>query len=225
MSAVTAASVATELGIADVDDADSAADRRVLLSADERARLIPLATSAVVDSMDRLGSPDAGISPMWPGARLVGTALTVLTAAGDNRIIHTALDAVQPGEVLVINGFGDGTRALIGDLIAERALSLGVAGFVIDGCVRDVDAIREIGMPVFARGVTPAGPYKNGPGQIGTPVAIGGVSVATGDVVIADADGVAFIPRARLDIVTGLAEEKLLDEADKRARIRDGSRG
>lgn len=224
---MSAASSATTQDISGLDGADSGAAviRRVLLRADERARLIPLATSAVVDSMDRLGSPDAGISPMWSGARLVGTALTVLTAAGDNRIIHTALDAVQPGEVLVINGFGDTTRALVGDLIAERALSLGVAGFVIDGCVRDVDAIREIGMPVFARGVTPAGPYKNGPGQIGTPVAIGGVSVATGDVVIADADGVAFIPRSRLSIVAGLAEEKLLDEADKRARIRDGSRG
>lgn len=195
---------------------------RATLTAGERAQLQPLATSAIVDSMDRLGSPDAGISPIWPGARLVGPALTVLTAAGDNRIIHSALDAVEPGEVLVINGFGDSTRALIGDLIAERALSLGVAGFVIDGCVRDADAIRELGMPVFARGVTPAGPYKNGPGQIGGPIAIGGVSVATGDVVVADADGVAFIPRDRLAVVAGLAERKLVDEAAKRAQIRGG---
>lgn len=198
----------------------AAESARVALSEAERSRLTALATSSIVDSMDRLGSPDAGISPVWSGARLVGTALTVLTAAGDNRIVHSALDLVRPGEVIVVNGFGDSTRALIGDLIAERALSLGVAGFVIDGCVRDAEAIQAIGMPVFARGITPAGPYKNGPGEIGGPVAIGGVSVATGDVVVADADGVAFIPRARLDVVAGLAEQKLAHEAAKRARIR-----
>lgn len=193
---------------------------RTPLSAAERGRLAPLAASAIVDSMERLGSPDAGISPTWAGARLVGPALTVLTAAGDNRIVHSALDVVQSGEVIVLNGFGDTTRALIGDLIAERALSLGVAGFVIDGCVRDVDAIRELGLPVFARGVTPAGPYKNGPGAIGSAVAIGGVAVLTGDVVVADADGVVFIPRAQLDTVVDLAEQKLASEAQKRASIR-----
>ncbi|MCJ1708557.1 methyltransferase [Microbacterium sp. VKM Ac-2923] len=193
---------------------------RAPLSASERERLAPLAASAVVDSMQRLGSPDAGISPTWAGARLVGPALTVLTAAGDNQIVHAALDVVQPGEVIVLNGFGDTTRALIGDLIAERALSLGVAGFVVDGCVRDVDAIRELGLPVFARGVTPAGPYKNGPGVIGGAVAIGGVAVLTGDVVVADADGVVFIPRAQLDTIVDLAEQKLESEARKRASIR-----
>lgn len=151
---------------------------------------------------------------------MVGTALTILTAAGDNQVVHTALDVAQPGEIIVINGFGDMTRALIGDLIAERAISLGVAGFVIDGCVRDVEAIREIGLPVFARGVTPAGPYKNGPGLIGGPVAIGGIAVNTGDIVIADADGVAFIPHADLDRIADKAEQKMIDEAAKRAQIR-----
>lgn len=196
---------------------------RAELTAAERDRLLGLATSSIVDSMDRLGSPDAGISAVWEGARLVGPALTVLTAAGDNRIVHAALDQAQPGEVIVINGFGDRTRALIGDLIAERAKSLGVAGFVIDGCVRDADAIRDLGLPVFARGVTPAGPYKNGPGEIGGAVAIGGVAVLAGDIVVADADGVAFVPRARLDVVADAAARKLADEAAKRSRIRGES--
>lgn len=200
-----------------------ATQTRVALTAAERTRLSGLATSSIVDSMDRLGSPDAGISPVWEGARLVGPALTVLTAAGDNRIVHAALDGAQRGEVVVINGFGDRTRALIGDLIAERAKSLGIAGFVIDGCVRDADAIRELGLPVFARGITPAGPYKNGPGEIGGAVAIGGVAVLTGDIVVADADGVAFIPRARLNDVTEAAELKLADEAAKRLRIREST--
>lgn len=198
----------------------SAPSSRIPLTDDERARLAGLATSSVVDSMDRLGSPDAGISAVWAGARLVGTALTVLTAAGDNRVVHAALDEALPGDVLVINGFGDRTRALIGDLIAERAKALGVAGFVIDGCVRDAEALSELGVPVFARGVTPAGPYKNGPGEIGGPVAIGGVAVLTGDVVIADADGVAFIRRDRLVEVSEAATRKLADEAEKRERIR-----
>lgn len=198
------------------------AGARTPLTPQELERLSRLATSSIVDSMDRLGSPDAGIRPIWPGARLAGPALTVLTAAGDNRIVHAALEVAQPGEIVVINGFGDRNRALIGDLIAERARSLGVAGFVIDGCVRDADAIHELGMPVFARGITPAGPYKNGPGHIGGPVAIGGVAVVSGDVVVADADGVAFIPRSHVAAVAAAAERKLADEADKRDRIRRG---
>lgn len=187
---------------------------------EQTSKLESLATSCIVDSMDRLGSPDAGISAVWPGARLAGPALTVLTAAGDNRIIHEALDQARPGDVLVVNGFGDRNRALIGDLIAERAKALGVAGFIIDGCVRDAEAIKEVGLPVFARGVTPAGPYKHGPGQINVPVAIGGVAVMPGDAVFADADGVAFIPQARVETVIAAAELKLAHEAAKREQIR-----
>lgn len=183
-------------------------------------RLQTLPAANIGDVQSRLGMMDAGIGPSWTGARIVGPALTVLTAAGDNQIIHAALDAALPGEVIVINGLGDMTRALIGELIGEKAHALGIAGFVIDGCVRDADNLAEIPMPTFARGFTPAGPYKNGPGYIGRPVAMGGMVVETGDVIVGDADGVVIIRRQDLESVITAAEGKFADETTKREMLR-----
>ena len=143
----------------------------------ERFASVPAAN--VADAQERFGVA-SGLVPMWTGARLAGPALTVWTRPGDNLYIHHALDLAQPGDIIVINGLGDVTRALIGDLIGIRAKSLGVGGFVIDGAVRDADALAECGMPVFARAVTPAGPYKHGPGRLQQPVAIAGVVVLPG---------------------------------------------
>lgn len=108
---------------------------------------------------------DAGIAPIWPGARIVGSALTVLTVAGDNKAVIDALDLIQPGDVLVINAGGHNGRAIIGDNLAQRFELFGATGAIIDGCARDRDIIESLGFPVFARGVTPAGPFKNGPGR------------------------------------------------------------
>ena len=102
---------------------------------------------------------------------------------------------------MVVNGSGDTTRALIGNLIGIRAKTLGIVGFVIDGAIRDTDALAALGLPVFARNVTPTGPYKNGPGRLGEPVAVGSVVVAPGDVVVADADGVVIVKSADVDSV------------------------
>ena len=190
------------------------------LTPEQRSRLNELSAAAIGDVMQRLGVVHSSISPVWAGARVVGPALTVLTAAGDNQVIHSALDLAAPDEVIVINGFGDETRALIGDLICEKARSLNISGFVVDGCVRDAEALASIPMPVFARGVTPAGPYKNGPGRLNVPIAVGGIAVIPGDVVVGDADGVVVIPRAELDAVIELAEAKLRAEDEKRTRLR-----
>ncbi|RNE62076.1 RraA family protein [Cryobacterium tepidiphilum] len=183
----------------------------------ERLALVPTATLG--DVMDRLGLMHSAIKPMWRGAVLVGRALTIWTRAGDNKTIHEALPLVRQDDVLVISGEGDETRALIGELIGRRAQVAGGAGFVIDGAVRDVDGLAELGVPVFARAVTPAGPYKFGPGRINVPVSVGGVAVLPGDYIIGDADGVVVIAPAHVDSVIEAGEVKREKEAGILARL------
>ncbi|GGI02479.1 RraA family protein [Arthrobacter liuii] len=180
-------------------------------------RLGALPTPNIGDAMERLGVLDASIKPVWPGARLAGPAFTVWTRAGDNAYLHRALAEATPGDVIVVNGQGDESRALMGDLIGARARNAGIAGFVIDGAVRDAAGLERLGMPVFARSISPAGPYKNGPGSLAGPVAVGGVAVLPGDIMIGDEDGTVVVPRARAEEVLLAAEAVRVDE-DERMR-------
>jgi RraA family protein len=178
-----------------------------------------LPVANIGDARGRMGMLDSGIRSLWKGARMVGRARTVWTRAGDNKALQEALAKVQPGEVIVINGHGDQNRALMGELIAERARNRGCVGMVIDGAARDVDVLAEIGFGVWARGVSPAGPYKDGPGHIDVPVAVGGVVCHPGDLVVADDDGVIVVPAA--EAFTSLAGGRAVeaDEARRRAAI------
>lgn len=180
-------------------------------------RLGALPTPNIGDAMERLGVLDASIKPVWPGACLAGPAFTVWTRAGDNAYLHRALAEATPGDVIVVNGQGDESRALMGDLIGARARNAGIAGFVIDGAVRDAAGLERLGMPVFARSISPAGPYKNGPGSLAGPVAVGGVAVLPGDIMIGDEDGTVVVPRARAEEVLLAAEAVRVDE-DERMR-------
>lgn len=121
--------------------------------------------------------------------------------------------------MIVVNGGGLTTRALMGELMGGRAKLKGIAGFLYDGAVRDAEDLGEIDMPVFARGVTPAGPYKSGPFRLGVPVAIGGVAVNPGDMVVGDGGGVVILPVAELDEVLVRAEAVWADEAERRVKI------
>ena len=112
-------------------------------------RLAAIPAANIGDAQERIGVASA-LSPSWPGAKLAGPAYTVWTRPGDNLYIHKALDEAQPGDVIVVNGGGDQSRALIGDMIGLRAKNMGLAGFVIDGAVRDADALADCGLPVFA---------------------------------------------------------------------------
>lgn len=183
----------------------------------ERFRHLP--TANIADAMHRLGALDPHVKPAWNGATLVGQAFTVWTRPGDNLGIHEALERVQPGDVIVVNGGGDESRALIGELIAGKAKAQGVAGFVIDGAVRDAEGLRDYGMPVFARTCTPAGPYKDGPYAYAVDIAAGGVVVHPGDIVVGDADGVVVVPLASAATVAERAEAKQADEQAKRDAI------
>jgi regulator of RNase E activity RraA len=183
-------------------------------------RFAALPTANIGDVMDRLGILDSRISPVWPGARLVGPAFTVWTRSGDNQAVHRALTVARPGDVIVVNGGADESRALIGDIMGARAKTRGIAGFVLDGATRDASGLAAIGMPVFARAVTPAGPYKNGPGYLGRTIAVGGVAVKPGDIVVGDEDGVIVVPRDGAADVAAAAEAVLTAEDERRAEAR-----
>ncbi|WP_435069696.1 DUF1932 domain-containing protein [Amycolatopsis thermoflava] len=182
-----------------------------------------LAVANIGDARDRMGMLDGGIRALWKGARVVGRARTVWVPHGDNLAVHRAIACSRPGDVLVVNGGGDTSRALLGELMAERAKRRGVRGIVADGVLRDVSELEKIGFPAWARGACPAGPYKNGPGQVDVPVAVGGVVVRPGDVVVGDDDGVIVIPAAEAaaSLLGGRAVEA--DEAQRRATILAGT--
>ena len=182
-------------------------------------RLGKLPAANIGDAMDRLGVADSAIQAVWSGARLAGPAFTVWTRPGDNKGIHQALKLARPGDVIVVAGGGDESRALLGELIGERAISAGIAGFALDGAARDAETLGEIGMPVFARATSPAGPYKDGPFRISTAVAFGGVPVLPGDVIVGDSDGVVIVPRELAEKVADAAEAVFADETNRRAAI------
>jgi RraA family protein len=191
---------------------------RVAAAKTRRLGQVPAAN--VGDALQRMTVMDGGIRLFTErAAGLVGNALTVDVRSGDNLAVHRALDEARPGDVLVVNGHGDVTRALIGDLIGEIMVNAGVVGAVVDGAVRDVQALSGLGLAVYARAVTPAGPFKDGPGTIGAPVAVGGVVVTAGDVLVGDSDGVVVVPRHRVmevvEAVDGIGER----EAALRHRI------
>jgi len=201
------------------------ADAALAPTEDLLAAYAGLAVANIGDARDRMGMLDGGIRALWRGARVVGRARTVWVRSGDNQALHRAIAVSQPGDVLVVNGHGDTTRALMGDLMAEKARKRGVVGLVVDGAVRDVAEFERIGFGVWARAVTPAGPYKNGPGQIDVPIAVGGVAVCPGDLIVGDDDGVIVIPAAEAaaSLLGGRAVEA--DEAQRRAAILSGGAG
>lgn len=183
------------------------------------AQLAELPAANIGDAMERLNVVDAAISSQWCGARLAGRAITVYTAAGDNSAIHEAVDQITDGDVLVVNGQGETAHALVGELIAGRAKVRGCRGFIIDGAVRDVADFAEMRFPVFARAITPAGPYRNGPGSVNVDVAIGGVVVHPGDLVLGDDDGVVVVPADKAEDVLAGARAKHEREMVQRAEI------
>ena len=179
----------------------------------ERFRPLPVAN--IDDSIDRMQAIDSGIKPVGNQGKLLGTAFTVKVAQGDNLFLHAAMDMVQPGDVVVIDAGGYEGRAIFGALMATYLKVRGAAGMVCDGAVRDADELAELeNFPIYARAATPDGPYKNGPGEIGTPVVVGGRTVRPGDIVVGDADGVLFLDPAEA--------EKIAEATEKINRMEDG---
>lgn len=173
----------------------------------------------VGDALDRMTAMDGAIRRLAGSGTGIGTALPIEVRAGDNLAVHRAMDEARPGDILVINSRGDTTRAIIGDLLGEMMLAVGVGGAVVDGAVRDVTDLADQGLHVFARSATPAGPFKDGPGSIGRPVAVGGVVVCAGDVIVGDDDGVVVVPQASIEEVTHRVATVAANEEAMRQRI------
>lgn len=179
------------------------------------------AVSIISDVMNRLHGTKA-LRPYHRSGRLLGTAVTVKTRPGDNQALHRAYDLLRPGDILVVDGGGDLTQALVGEIMMSRARQMGVAGFVIDGAIRDVDVFLQSDFPCYARGVTHRGPYKSGPGEINVPIAVDGMVVMPGDVVVGDTDGVVAFDRADAAELLALVRQQEEREANALAAIAEG---
>lgn len=172
-----------------------------------------LASSVVGDAMNRERVMAAAIKPVAPGMRLCGQARTVSAMAGDNGIIHAAIPLVERGQVMVIDAAGVEDVAVWGEVMTRAAMHRGIAGVVLDGATRDAAELRQLGFPMFCRAVVPRGPHKGFGGTIDGTLAVAGVSVSPGDLVIGDDDGVAVVPLDEVDIVLDLARVAVEREA------------
>jgi 4-hydroxy-4-methyl-2-oxoglutarate aldolase len=179
-------------------------------------------TGFVVDALGRRGALDPAIRPLFDSGHFVGTALTCWTIPRDNLTPYLALSVAQPGDVLLATNGGATDASITGDLMIGMASNCGVAAVVVDGLARDVTGIIEVGLPVYARGLSPNSPFKNGPGEIGLPIAIGGLAVCSGDIIVGDRDGVVVVPLARAaEVIATLATVKK-KEAAMDAAVRGG---
>ena len=196
--------------------------RRRAVPAELAARFSGLPVANVSDCMSRLFAGGARLRPMHNGRPMSGPALTVRTRPGDNLMVHKALHLAAPGDVIVVDAGGDLTNALIGELMVATAISRKLGGFVINGAIRDARALREGDFPVFAAGVTHRGPYKDGPGEINVPIAIDGMVIEPGDLVMGDDDGVLCVPFAQAEALHDATVAKSQAEAQMVAAIHAG---
>ena len=176
------------------------------------------AASILADVAGRRGTLDGRIAALSPAMRMAGPAFTIEVRAGDNLMIHAAMTMARPGDILVIDGKGDRTCALMGSLMMNTCKKLLLGGVVIDAACRDSEELRALGFPVWAVGTNPNGPTKLVPGRINWPITCGGVAVSPGDLVVGDADGVVVVEREKAASLLDLAAKKV---ADERARLDD----
>ena len=193
------------------------------MSADQSYdELAQLGSATVYEAGGRRGYVDADLIQIVPGSRVAGPARTVICGQDDNLMVHAAMAAVGPGEVLVLTMPEPRPVALVGDLLATQAKAQGAAAILVDASVRDVEELAELGLPIWARWVRVKGAGKDGVGSIGQPVTVGGAAIRNGDILILDADGVAVVERERVDEVLEASRERLERERVKREKLQAG---
>jgi 4-hydroxy-4-methyl-2-oxoglutarate aldolase len=190
---------------------------------DQVAAFANVPTGHAVDALGGRGALDYRIKPLepLPGA-VVGVAITCHCGPGDNLALFAALAEAQPGDILVAGTDQCTVTSIAGDLLMGMAHNRGIKGLVTDGLVRDVVGILAVGVPVFCVGVSPDSPARNGPGSVGMPIVLGGVSINSGDIIVADRDGVVIVPRLRIAAVLQQLEQVRLAEAALEAKVKAG---
>lgn len=181
-------------------------------------------TPSISDLMNRLYTMVPAIRNMTDSnLRVLGPACTVKVYPGDNLMVHKSLDIAKPGDIVVVDASASMMTAVLGDLISTKARHRGIGGFIVDGLIRDLPAILELGdFPVFARGVTPIGPLHRGPGEVNFPISSGGIVVHPGDIIVGDLNGVVVVPQGiAADLLQRLRDRAAL-EADYVAAVARG---
>ena len=187
------------------------------------AEFAKLPVANVSDSMARMTAAGPTLRPMHASGGMAGVALTVKARPGDNLMLHKAIDMAVPGEVIVVDAGGDLANALMGELMLAYAIKKGVVGFVLNGAIRDLDNFRATNLPTYAAGVTHRGPYKDGPGEINVPIAIDGMVIHPGDIMIGDSDGVLCVPIDGAEEILKSTQAKSEAEIKQMAAIEAGT--
>ena len=186
------------------------------------SELAELGTATVYEASGREGLIDADLQQLIPGSRAAGPARTVRCGQGDNLMVHAVMDRAQPGDVLVLTMPEPEPVALIGDLLMTQAKAKGVAALLVDAAVRDIEDLRELGVPIWARWIRVRGATKTEVGEIDVPVEVGGATIRPGDTLVLDADGVVVVRAERVDEVLAASRERLENERVKRERLQSG---
>ena len=195
--------------------------RQVSAQAVQAYKGLPVAN--ISDCMARMTAAGSRLRPMHKSGYLAGPALTVKTRPGDNLMIHKALTLAQPGDVIVVDAGGDLSNSLFGEIMMATAAKIGVAGVVLNGAVRDSEEIAQGEFPLYAAGVTHRGPYKDGPGEVNVPIAIDGMVIHPGDLIVGDADGLLCVPYDEVEQVLAATQAKMAAEKKTLAAIAAGT--
>ncbi len=186
------------------------------------AALAALGVATVHEAAGRTGIVDLPLTRVVPGSRAAGPARTALCAPGDNTMVHALVAHARPGDILVLTSAAPAPVAFVGDLLATQAQSRGAAGMLVDGAVRDLDELAELGLPIWARFVRAQGATKGEVGKLDVPVVVGGVEIRPGDLVVMDCDGALALAADRVDEMLPAALERAEREVAARERYRDG---
>jgi len=186
------------------------------------AELAALGVATVHEAAGRKGVVDLPLIRVVPGSRVAGPARTAVCMPGDNTMVHALVAHARPGDVLVLTTAEPAPVAFVGDLLATQAQAQGVAGILVDGAVRDLDELAELGLPIWTRFVRAQGATKGDVGKLDVPVVVGGAEIRPGDLVVMDCDGAVVVPADRIDEMLPAARERAERETAVRQRYRDG---
>jgi 4-hydroxy-4-methyl-2-oxoglutarate aldolase len=193
-----------------------------MITNDHIAELARLGSSTVYEADGQASQVDADFFRVLPGSRAAGPARTVVCGQADNLMVHAAMAGLQPGEVLVLTMPEARPHTLIGDLLATQAKVRGAAAILVDGAIRDVDELVELGLPIWARWIRPKGPAKKVIGELDVPVVVGGATIRPGDILVLDGDGIAVVDPARGEEALQAALAREEREAVKREKLQAG---